>query len=74
MVRICAIQLHLGLQRYAIGQTAFKTLINRVARRVDIVVQELKNEIIARISDREVLGEHLIQTVVLTFFRWCVQL
>ena len=69
MVRICTVQFHLSLQRYAICKTTFKTFVNRVARRVNIVIQELKNEIIACIGNREVLREHLIQTVILAFLR-----
>ena len=74
MIRISTIQFQLSLQRYAIGQTTLKTLVNRVTRRVDIVIQELKNEVITRIGDREVLSEHLIQAVILAFLRRSVQL
>ena len=55
MVRIRTIQLHFSLQRYAICKTSLQALIDRIARRVNIVIQELKNEIITRIGDREVL-------------------
>ncbi|EJP33671.1 hypothetical protein HMPREF1146_1669 [Prevotella sp. MSX73] len=74
MIRIRTIQLHLSLQGYAIRQPALKTLINGITRWIDIVIQELKNEIITRIGDREVLCEHLIQSVILAFFRWSIQL
>ena len=74
MVGIRAVKFQLGLQGYAIGQAALQTLVDGVAGRVDIVVQELKNEIITRVGDREVLGEHLIQTVILAFLRRSVQL
>ena len=74
VVGISAIQLQLSLQGYAIGETALQTLVNGVAGRVDIVIQELKHEVITRVGDREVLGEHLIQTVVLAFLRRSVQL
>ena len=74
MIRIRTIQFQLSLQRYTIGQTALQTFVNRVAGRVNIVIQELKNEIITRVGDREVLCEHLIQTVILAFLRRSVQL
>ena len=74
MVGICTIQLHLGLKGYAVCQSALKTLIYGITRRIDIVIQELKNEIISRIGDREILREYLIQTVILAFFRRSVQL
>ena len=74
MVWVCTIQFHLSLQRYAICKTTLKALINRVTRRVDIVIQELKNEIITCVGDREILNEYLIQTVILAFLRRSVQL
>ena len=55
MVRVGAVEFHLGLQGYAIGQTALQTLVDGVAGRVDEVIQELKNEVITRVGDREVL-------------------
>ena len=74
MVGVGAIQFQLSLQGYAIGQATLQTLVDSVAGRVDIVIQELKNEIVSCVGDREVLGEHLIQAVVLTFLRRSVQL
>ena len=74
MIRVSAIQFQLSLQGHTIGQTTLQTLVNGVARRVDIVIQELKNEIITRVGDREILGEYLIQTVILAFLRRSVQL
>ena len=74
MVGVGAVQFKLGLKGYAIGQATLQTLLDGVTGRVDIVIQELKDEIVARIGDREVLGEHLIQTVVHAFLRRSVQL
>ena len=74
MIRISAFQFQLSLQGYAIRQTTLQTFVDGVARRINIVIQELKNVTISRIGDREVLGEHLIQTVILPFLRRSVQL
>ena len=74
MVGVGAVQFHLCLQGYAVGQATLQALVDGVAGRVDEVVQELKNEIITRVGDREVLGEHLIQTVILAFLRRSIQL
>ena len=74
MVGVGTVKLHLSLQGYAICQTALETLVNGVTRRVDIVIQELKDEVVARVADREVLREHLIETVILAFLRRSVQL
>ena len=74
MVLIRAIQLHLSLQGNAISQAPLKALVYGVTRRIDIIVEELKDEVIARVCNGEVLGEHLIQTVILTFLRRRVKL
>ena len=74
MIGICTIKFHLRLQGHTIGQSALQTFFNGISRRIDKVIQELENEIITRIGDREVLGEHLIQTVILAFLRWGFQL
>ena len=74
MVGVGAIKFQFSLQGYAIGQAALQTLVNGVTGRVDIVIQELKNEIITCVGDREVLCEHLIQAVVLAFLRRSIQL
>ena len=55
MVGIRAIEFQLSLQGYAIRQTTLQALVNGVTGRVDIVIQELKNEIITKtlIAHRE---------------------
>ena len=74
MIWVCTVKFHLSLQRYTIRKTSLQALINSIAWRVNIVIQELKNEIITSIGDREVLREHLIQTVILAFLRRSIQL
>ena len=74
MVRIRAVEFHLGLQGYTIGQAALQTLFDGVSGRVDVIIQELQNEIVARIGNRKVLCEHLIKTVVLAFLGGSIQL
>ena len=74
MIGIGAIEFQLSLQGYAIGQTTLQALIDGVTGRVNIVIQELKNKVVTRVGDREVLCEHLIQTVILAFLRRSVQL
>ena len=74
MIRVCTIKLQLGFQGYAICKSALETFVYAVTWRVDIVIQELKNEIVSCVGDREVFCKHLIQTVILAFLRWCVQL
>ena len=54
MLRVRTVKFHFSLQGYAICKTALEALIDRVAWRVNIVIQELKNEIITCIGYREV--------------------
>ena len=74
MIRIGAIKLHLSLQGDTVCQASLETFIDGVTGRIDIVVEELEHEIITRVCDREVLSEHLVQTVVLTLLRRRVKL
>ncbi len=55
MIGVGAIQFQLGLQRNTVRQTTLQTLVNGVARRVYVIVKELKNKIITRVGYREVL-------------------
>ncbi|CDC97774.1 uncharacterized protein BN576_00509 [Alistipes sp. CAG:268] len=62
------IELQLGFQRDAVRQTALEALLDRIARRVDIVVDKLQNEVVPGIRDGEILLKHLVQPLVLTIF------
>ena len=72
--RVRTVQLQFGLQRHAIGQTALQTLVDRVSRRVDIVVDELQHEVIPRIIDREVLHEDFVQALIESILRGSLKL
>ena len=74
VVGVGTVKFKLGFQRHTVGQTALKALIYRIPRRVNVVVQELEHKAVARIHDGEVLGEHLIQAFVISFFGRGVQL
>ena len=74
MIRICTEQLHFCLQRHTVCQSALQTLLNGVTWRINEVIQELECEVITRVCYREVFIEHLIQTILLAFLRWRVQL
>ena len=56
-----AIEFQLGFQRNAVRQTALQTLFDRIARRVDIVVDKLQNKVVPGIGDGEILLKHLVQ-------------
>lgn len=67
VIGIGAIKLEFCFQGHAVGESAFQTLFNRVARGVDIVIEKFENEIIARVGNRKVLGKHLIEALVVSF-------
>ena len=69
-----AIELQLGFQRNAVGQSALEALLDRIARRVDIVVDELQNEVIPGIRDGEIFLKDLVESLVLTVFGRSVHL
>ena len=74
MLVVGAVELQLGLEGHTVGQAALQTLLDGVAGRVDIIVQELQNEIVASVRDGEVLAEDFVESVVLAEFRWSIQL
>lgn len=64
ILRIITRQFQLGFQRHAVSQATLDTLLNGVARRVDVIVQELESEIAPRIRDGEILLEDLEEAFV----------
>ena len=70
VIGVGTIKLQFGFQGNTIGQAALQTVVNRIVRLIDIVVKELEHEVVAGICNREILGKHLIQSVVLSFFGW----
>ena len=74
MVGIRTIKLHLSFQWNTVGKASFKALVYGITRRINIVIQKLQDEIIARVRNWEVLRKHLIQPVVLALFRRSIQL
>ena len=60
------VELQLRLEGYAVRQTALQTLLDRVAGRVNVVIDKLQNEVVPGVRDREVLLEDLVQPLVFT--------
>ena len=63
-----AVKLELRLQRDTVRKAALEALLDRITRRVDIVVDELQNEIVPGIRNGEILLKHLVQPLVFTIF------
>jgi hypothetical protein len=74
MIRVSAVELELGLEWHTIGQPMDETLLNAVTWRINIVIQEFQHEIVAGVSDGEILCKDLIETIVLSQLGRCVQL
>ena len=62
-------QLHLGFQRYTVGQAAFDALLDGVTGRINVIIQEFKFEIVSRIRDGKILFEDFVQAFVQTVVR-----
>jgi hypothetical protein len=63
---IGAIELQLGLEGHAIGQTAINAFLDGIAGRIHEVIEELQNEVVAGIGDWKILAEHLIEAFLCT--------
>jgi hypothetical protein len=57
-----------------VGQPAIQTLFDRVAWRIDEVIEKLENEVVPCIRNREVLCKYFEETFILTVFRSCFEL
>ena len=66
VLRVFTAQFHLGLQWHTISQATFDTLLNGLTRRIDIIIQEFKFEIVSRIRDGKILFEDFVQAFVQT--------
>jgi hypothetical protein len=61
---IGAIELQFRLEGDAVCEAALDALVNRVAGRVDEVIEELQHELVTGVRDGEVLAEDLEETLV----------
>ena len=68
MIGVCTVQLQLGFQRHTVGQTALETLFDRVTRRIDIIIEEFENEVVASVGYREVFCKNFEKAFVVSFF------
>ena len=67
MVGVGAVELELGLEGDAIGQPTVEALLHCVARRIDKIVKEFKDKVVASVRNGEVLAEHFIESLVFSF-------
>ena len=68
MLGICAGKAEFCLQRNAVSESSLKTLLDRILRRIDEIVDELQPIVVSGIFDRENFLENLIQALSLTVF------
>ena len=74
MVGVFARKHKLGFQGHTVGETAAETLLDGVARRVDVIIEKFELEVIAGVSNREVLGKDFEESLIISFFRRGVEL
>ena len=68
-----AVELQLGLEGHAVGQTHVQTFVDAVAGRVDEIVYEFEDEVVPGVGDGENL-EYFEQSFITAVFRCGVQL
>ncbi len=74
VVGVGAVKFKFCFERNAIGKSALKTLLDRVAGRINIIVEKLEHEIVARVGDGEIFCEHFVKSLILSLFRGSVEL
>jgi hypothetical protein len=67
MLGVGTVKFQLGFQGDAISKPTLYALFYGIARGINIIVQELKNEIVSCVCNREVFGKYFIQSLVLPF-------
>ncbi len=74
MLRIRAGETQFRLERHVVGKAPLDALLDRVLRRIYEIVDELQLVVVACILSREDLLKYLVQAVIGSVFRRCVQL
>ena len=74
MVGIRTVELQLGFEGNTVGQTTIKTFLNGVTRFINVIIDKLKNKIIAGISNREIFRKNFVKSVILAQFAGSVKL
>jgi hypothetical protein len=65
MVRISTVEFQLGLERHIVGQTAEQALLDRIAGRINVVVEKRQHVVVACVGNGEILGENFVKTLLL---------
>jgi hypothetical protein len=68
MVGVGAIEFEFRFQGHTICQTALQTLLDGITWAVDVIVKKFKNKVVTSILDREVLGEHFVESFLTSLF------
>ena len=74
VVRVGAVEFKFGFEGHTIGHASFETFIDRIAGRIDIIVEKFQHEVIAGVGNREVLGKYFKKALIVAFFRGSVEL
>ena len=74
VVGVGTIEFELGFQRHAVCESAFKTLVDGVTGRIDIIVEKFEDKVVTGVGDGEILCKDLVQTFVFTFLGGGVEL
>ena len=67
MVGVGTVELELSLEGDAVGQAPVEALLHCVARRIDKIIKEFKDKVVASVRNREILAKHFIESLVFSF-------
>ncbi len=74
VVGVGTVEFQLCLEGHAVCEAALQTLLDGVTGRVDVIVEEFEYEVVTGVRDGEILGEHLVESLVVPFFGRGVEL
>ena len=74
MIGVVATQFQFCLQGHTVGEVTLQTLLDGIARGVNEIIEKLQIKVVARVVNREILREDLVQTVILPQLRRSIQL
>jgi hypothetical protein len=67
MIGVGTVKFEFCLQWNTVGVSTVETFLYSVARRVDEIIKEFKDKVVASVRDGEILAENFIESLVFSF-------
>ena len=74
VVGVGTVEFQFRLQGHTVCQATLQALLDGVAGRVDVIIEEFEYKVVTGVRYGEVLGEHLVESLVVPFFGRGVEL